>query len=294
MRINQRMKTYLAVVGLLVLATTWGQAQLTYTTGLDVWLDAADMNGNGDGNIGWSDNNTLAVSTKDWVNKGSAGNPTEYGLGAAGAPVYRTSITVPLGGTAPAVQFGNDNVRLPEFMNSDTFSIFAVVQRTANGNGADPLFWDYGTTGSKFANLTLDEGNGNTGAVNGAVRDSGNDVLSAAGTSNIGTSVSIVEMVLSESAGTYALEAGPFGATATDTDASYGSTTWEGTFSPPVIGSFPSGDVLAHTFAGNLFEILIYDHAVTGANRTAVENYLSGKYIQAAASSTPGTLIYGK
>ncbi len=266
---------------------------LSYTTGLDVWFDAQDMNGNGDGNSGWTDGNTLSTS-KTWVNKGSAGNPVSYAYRTQGAvpgsPVFRSSVTYPAGGTGPAVEFTSDNMRLPEFLDSPNVSMFAVVQRTGNATGVDTLLWDYGSTGSQLINFYLDPDNNNTGNVTGAVRDGGGKVITATGTSAIGMDVAIVEMILSGSNGSFSLEAGPLGATATAGNAAYVSTTWNGTFRAPVVGSFP-GTASAGYMIGHIFELLIFDHAVTGADRTAVEDYLSAKYI---SRPIPGTLIYVK
>lgn len=247
------------------------QSELPFTTGLDVWFDATDMNGNGDNNSGWSDGNPLSTS-KPWVNKGSAGNPNEYGFGSANAPVFRGTVAYPIGGTGPAVQFDRDNFTLPEFMDSPNVSIFAVVQRSGASTGQEGIFWDYGNTGNQLIYLAAAA----NGKVEGRARDStGVTSIIATSTQTIGTDVAVLEMILDGQS----LEAGPLGATVTATNAAYDSgTTWQGTFARPTIGSTAGTHV--NDLRGNLFELLVFDHALTAANRAAVVNYLNNKYLE--------------
>lgn len=64
-------------------------AVLSYTTGLEAWYDSRDINGNGDSNAGWNNDDGFSTS-QTWVNKGTAGNPNACGVGnLAVNPVYQ-------------------------------------------------------------------------------------------------------------------------------------------------------------------------------------------------------------
>ncbi len=247
-------------------------ATLSYTTGLDVWLDAQDINGNGDDNLGIGDGATVTT----WVNKGvnSIGDAT---ASFSSTPTYEA-------GDGPlawqdAIYFSSttdlDSFQLPEFMDSDTFSIFAVA-KTTGGSGPRPIFWDYGTVGGEMIYF------GARG--DSRVRDDPpvQNVLSVASGSDWFNDWDRGMMILSSDEGTpeaFSLKVGPVGSTATATNAAYGSTTWEGIHASPTIGQYPVGGSTDNAFVGYMAEILIYDHAVTGTDRTAVLNYLETKYV---------------
>jgi len=119
------------------------------------------------------------------------------------------------------------------------------------------------------------------------VRDAQGDVISVPFSGQLldqewGTAL----MILSESGGLYTLEAGPVTSTTSAQNAQYGATTWEGTGSAPHLGR--NGDGLGtDAFEGELAEVLIYDHALAPADRTALLDYLNRKYF----SHRGGTLI---
>lgn len=76
--------------------------------------------------------------------------------------------------------------------------------------------------------------------------------------------------------GVYTIEVGEVGNTATGNNASYGQTTWDGAFAKPTIGKLSYAAV--HYFGGEICEVLIYDHALSGTDRTDIEEYLYNKY----------------
>lgn len=240
---------------------------LPYTTGLKVWLDGSDVDGQSNSTLSDGDDITT------WVNKagGTAGNAVTGNSSAKGG-VFSVG-TGNKGGDTVVLNGSGDSFKLSEFMSTDTFTMFFVAKNTG-GTGDRVLYNDYGSVGAKLIQLRSDEGHL-------YLRDGANHVFTETkvGTQMCNNSWKRVIATLSESGGNYTVEVGEIGSTVSNTDAAYVSTTWEGTANTqPHIGQFDSGTTHASHFGGEIAEILIYDHAVTGADRTAIENHLYNKY----------------
>ncbi len=289
----------LKVLGLTVLAGLMAVSSLEaqtlgYTSGLRVWLDAQDMNGNGDANQGWSDGDQPSTS-KHWVNKGSAGNPNRYGRSGAGSPFYRPAVATPRGLDRAALEFSTSIVQWDNetILTNDTASVFVVFNQKSRANAnqagqlAQDLFRARGPAGDSVAVLSFAL-NKNTGAVIAIARDEDGERMDIdwTGMPEIPTnSLQVGLLLLSKDGSEYTFEVGMLDdaiGTATVTSSAPAYTQFG--VDDTSIGAFGNGDNLY--FVGYIFEVLVYNHALASADRAAVEAYLDEKYITAPPAGT--------
>ncbi len=251
------------------LKTKYSNDTLPYTTGLQVWLDSGDVDGHNNATLSNGD------AITNWLNKAGsmAGNATpasgatKCGTFSKNTGPKKEHDAVKLNGSSDAMIFN-------EFMDSDTVSIFAVAKNTG-GTGERKFFSDYGNSTQLFSAL---DGNGSFGC-----RDSGGHIISAStGSQPFDNTFATWEAILSKTGGNYTVEVGEVGNTVTGSNVSYNATTWTGTYAKPTIGKLAGAAV--HYFGGEICEILIYDNALSGADRTAIENYLYNKYFSPRGS----------
>lgn len=252
----------------------YGVDPLPYARGLKVWLDAQDMDGRG--------NHSLADGDEvlQWFNKaGGLAGHANAGSGALQAGVFRAGMgpkgtdVLQLGGD------GLDGLQLDEFMSTSTFSIFALA-RVTGGQGQIPLFWDYGDS----VNRAVVFGTSRGGAW---VQDGNGDRITAAWTGQLfDRQWETGLMILREHAGAFTLESGPALAPVTATNPLYDATSWDGGHGTPHLGKIADA-THDEILEGEIAEVLIYDHALTAADREAVLEYLDRKYFTHAG----GTMI---
>lgn len=262
-----------ATVVVVSMSTACGALTAPPTSGLKLWLDARDTNA--DGTLDsladaaevetWMDksgNINNGVARKDLVNAPTLTEGTNPTFSATGGP----------GGTS-AIRFnGLDQAyQTPEFLTSDTYSMFFVAKAEAGaGAGYKPLYWDYAGDGNKVTYFSL---------VQTAARDNDGDSITSVWPSEPLADWDAATAILSNDGGVYSLETGLISATSVLGNPAYNSTTWE-TQGPtakhfPTIGVFADGNAL-HAFAGWISQVLIYDHAVTGQERADIIDFLNG------------------
>ncbi len=243
--------------------------QLTYTTGLDVWLDAADIDGSANATLSdgdliptWTNKGTTGVNDAIFVTGTSSPNPGSYfaGGGPAGEDVVAINNT--------RYQFGQ------EFMDSSSMTMYFRVFRDSSLNGASvsSLYTDYGTVNNEL--LTVRAGDSVTGA-----RDFSGD-NTWVDDNSIKANDTWETLFFEFNATTQTTTFGELGGTLTSSipNANYDpATTFEGTFNGPVtLFTFWNGDN-SHDFNGMVSEVLIYDHLLDATAQGQVESYLATK-----------------
>ncbi len=254
--------TLLALCGSLAFATT-AAAQLTYTTGLDVWLDASDIDG--------SDNSTLTdgdpVAT--WLNKGTTG--VNDGIVVGGGTTFLAG-----GGNGPQDALTLNNTRHQfgqEWGDSADVTMYFVLWQGTNSSANGAILTDYGTVGSELRNLRV--AGGSAGAY---LRDAVGETVAVAHGANDLADQTWATIFYSFDSATKTATWGELGSTTTNTNAAFDeTTTFEGPFGGPVtLFSFHDGNN-GHDFNGFVSEVLIYDHLLSPADQATVEAYLASK-----------------
>lgn len=254
----------------LALGLPFAQAQLNYTTGLDVWLDASDIEG--------ENNSTLAdgAEVSTWKNKGTTGVNDAIAI-LVGGGGGNNGVLVAGGGNG-----GQDAIRLSntryqfgeEWGDSANVTMYFVLYQDANPTAQGAILTDYGEVGAQLRNLRT--GAGSEGAY---LRD----------VSNVTNSVKLdpnptladqtwATIFYSFDATTKTATWGELGNTSSFANPAFdATTTFEGTHGGPVtLFSFHDGNN-GFDFNGLVSEVLIYDHFLDAAARTQVENYLRSK-----------------
>jgi hypothetical protein len=254
------------------------------TAGLRLWLDARDTDADGT-----SDSLADSAEVGTWMDKSGNGNNGVARMDLVNAPTLTegTNPTFsatggPGGGSAIRFNGFDQAYQTPEFMSSDTYSMFFVAKAEAGaGAGYKPLFWDYGGDGNKVTYFSL---------VQTAARDNDGDAMTYVWPSEPLADWDAATAILSNDGGAFSLETGLIGATSVVNNPAYNSTTWE-TQGPsskhfPTIGVFADGNA-AHAFGGWISQVLIYDHAVTGQERADIVDFLNG-VLNPPAQTVPG------
>lgn len=247
-------------------------AQLTYTTGLDVWLDASDIDGSNNSTL--SDGDPVAT----WLNKGTTGVNDAIAI-LSGGSGGTNGVFVAGGGNGPqdAIQLSNTRYQFgQEFMDSPNVTMYFVVQRTGGGQGA--LLNDYGD-GSELWLL-----NTNLNPAPGTVRNYLRDVDGDTAINNpAGLALDTWETVYAAMDSTVSTAYFGFigGTIGSDANVDYDPTIWSATDSgntarrPTIFGFWDGNNT--HDFNGFVSEVLIYDHILTPADQATVEAYLASK-----------------
>jgi hypothetical protein len=224
--------------------------------GLQLWLDAQDMNGNGDGNSGWSDTDAAAL----WVDKAGIGNATQST--ADNKPAYRTAIingypVVRFDGTDDYMDLGNN------FSIDNTVTFFVVYSN--NKSARQTIFGQQNTVGALAVEFGSTSPNRRVAMMHGVY---------VAGTGDPAQYPSSPELLVyrrtGAGAGTHTIRVN--GATQSlGTDA---ENSWavDGTkeLGRRAAGSQPLGADLA--------ELIIYSGALSDAEILQVEAYLNSKW----------------
>ena len=246
---------------------------LPVTDGLQVWLDA--------GNIDGQDNATLSDgdTVTSWFNKagGVAGNAVTA-RNAAAIGTFKSDFA-PKDNDCVRLNGTNDAMQLNEFMASDTFTMFFVARNTGGDDGKY-IFSDVGDSGKKLLSVQ-------TGIGKIYLRDNNNHQFSTSVGSQLANGRwKIIEAQLSGSNGDYTMEVGEMGKLVSGTSTNI-TTTWEGSAAGyPAERSYPNIGCYQHYyndtpnsfFGGEISEVLIYNRAVTSAEREQIEDYLFNKY----------------
>ena len=271
-----KIKTLLATSGILALAATTNAATLGYTTGLDVWLDASDIDGTNNSSL--LDNDPVF----NWANKGTTGvNDAVTVLTGAGGDSDGTYLAG--GGNGGQDAIGLDNTRFQfgqEFMDSTSVTMYFVVNQNGSATAQGTLFTDYGDVSNKLLNLRTADGS--AGAYR---RDGAGATNTVAHTGALATS-GWATIFYSYDAATDTATWGELGSTNSATNAAFDeTTTFEGTHGGPVtLFSFHDGNN-GFDFNGMTSEVLIYDHLLDAGQRSQVESYLAAKVVPEPSSA---------
>lgn len=230
-------------------------ATLTYTTGLDVWLDSSDIDGAGNTTLTEGDN----IGT--WTNKGTTGanNATRNGGTAS------FSTTSGVGGGAGVTlsnslfQFGGD------FTDSTSYTMYFMVERSATSGAGGTLFNDYGPGNSLLMVRTGDSGSG--------ARDAGGDQDYIANGPSVDVDDTLLTLKFTLDGSTGDITWGPVGSTTSATIANYDGTDFT-TDHPTTLFGFWDGNN-SHDFNGTISQVLIYDHVLDAGQQAQVESYLA-------------------
>ena len=260
-------RTYLSICGLAAIPAG-AHAQLTYTTGLDVWLDASDVDGSGNSTLGDGD----PVTT--WVNKGTTG-VNDAGPPAAGTANNPGTLVVEGGeGVQDAVTLENTRFQFgQEWADSADVTIYLVVYQGPTSSANGTLLTDYGDVTQQLR--TLRAAGGSAGAY---LRDAESDtiVVGHGAEALAGEKWAVLFYSFDSSTGTSTW--GELGSTLTGTNPDFdATTTFEGPSGGPVtLFGFHDGNN-SHDFNGLVSEVLIYDHLLDESQRGEVEAYLVAK-----------------
>ncbi|YCM44179.1 hypothetical protein V2O64_23000 [Verrucomicrobiaceae bacterium 227] len=258
------MKSLLIPTAIVLASLAPAQAQLQYTTGLDVWLDATDIDGQANTSL------TDADLITTWTNKGTtevndampvSGTTSYSAEGGAGG---RGSVTL----DRSRYQFGQ------EFVDSPSVTMYFVVKR-ADTSDIGALFTDYGDDNQTLYVRTGPED------VSGVRDSAGTSTTVSTGIAEAEDEWTIVFFSLDASTGTVTY--GNLGQEKTETNASHvATTTFETPFAGPVtLFSFHDGNSRFY-FDGEASEVLIYDHLLDEAAREQVESYLKSRMAPAS------------
>jgi|GEM_PF-854424 len=239
--------------------------ELRYLAGLDVWLDASDIDGLG--------NTTLADGSPvvTWLNKGNTGVTDAVSVGGTGTLVVE-------GGDGVQDAVALEDVRYQfgqEWADSADVTIYFVVYQGANSSGVGTLLTDYGDVAPQLR--TLRAAGGSAGAY---LRDADGDTVEVGhGPDDLaGEEWAVLFHSFDSATGTSTW--GELGNTLTGTNPDFdAATTFEGGSGGPVtLFGFHDGND-GHDFNGLVSEVLIYDHLLDAAARAEVERYLEAKVI---------------
>jgi len=251
-----------AVAALAMVATFWASTALgalTVTGGLELWLDAQDVDGLNDGQTGGD------LST--WVNKGTGNNATQ------GTTSLQPTLIL---GTGPngtdLVEFdGGDKMAISSLSIGENETIFAVFSTDVAASGQGDQIFNSGVAPNVNVEVQDSQARGRiyTGSANYTV----------AGPVTTNTDY-LYTYVLQETVanGTELFLNGVSQQAITMPDLAPASS---GT---AYLGSHPSS---SRFFDGNLMELLIYDRALTPAEQNSVGSYLEEKYGLTTAYGPP-------
>ncbi|WP_338685130.1 PQQ-dependent sugar dehydrogenase [Haloferula helveola] len=261
-------------------APSLGPPELAYTTGLDVWLDASDIDGLG--NTTLDDGDPVAT----WLNKGTTSVTNAFAASSGGGGGTNGIFIADGGnGAQDAVQLANTRYQFgtgsaaDEWGDSSAVTMYFVVWQAASSGANASLLTDYGNPTAKLRNLRA--GGGSVGAY---LRDSANQTVVVGHGANDLASEEWAVLFYSFDPATKTATWGELGNTATATNAAFDPTTTFEAFSggPVTLFGFHDGNN-GFDFNGYVSEVLIYDHLLNADQRAEVEGYLAGK-----ASNTEG------
>ena len=255
-------------------------------TGCQLWLDAADVNGNG--NLPLTN-----TSISSWVDKtGNARNFTQNTGGSQ--PTFLTNIL----NNRPILRFSN------QFLSNAGYSLFAnassglaifIVFRTTNVNAQTGIFtqmWN-GTTNYTETELGFSYATGagyslaNIGSV-GFHR--GNGAVTETAPSTLATNTFYIMSAMCANSGSTPSSIGIFlnGVSTAASDFGTGFLNTSGFYSPGSYPVFPTSAVyvgarndrgpINNFFPGDIAEIIHYNSSLSGSQREQVEGYLAWKW----------------
>ena len=267
-----RSKYICAMAMTVVLAATVANASLTYTTGLDVWLDASNLDGSNNSTLtdgqavtGWSNLGTMGVNDGVVVDGGG----TTYTAGGGN------------GGVQDALTLNNTRHQFgQEWADSADVTMYFVLYQAANSSASGSILTDYGSVGNELRNFRA------AGGADGAyLRDGSGETCTVAHGADALADQTWATIFYSFDSSTKTATWGELGSTATTSNAAFDeTTTFDGTFGGPVtLFSFHNGDS-SHDFNGAVSEVLIFDHLLDGTAQTTVEDYLDAKAIPEPAT----------
>ena len=263
--------TVLTLTLMAFLVSTASAATLTYTTGLDVWLDASDIDGTNNSTL------TEGASFDTWVNKGTtgAGNATRATGLSAGSTASTYLATGGNGGQAAAT-LSNTLYYIAEPVDSASTTMYFVVNRAASSSANSTLLNNYGAGNSvilaraESAGLYLRD-------------EASNSFSTVAAVATVDTWATITQGFDSATGNA---TWGELGNTATDSLAAYDNNTifnGDPGDRPFALFGFWDGNN-THDFNGMVSEVLIYDHVLDAAAQTQVESYLVAKTVPEPAT----------
>ena len=232
------------------------------TSGLQLWLKADALS------------HALGTAITSWADSSGNGRLASQ-ADSSKQPVYRTEGV----NGQPYVRFdgSNDVMEVPfeAFFNSEEFTVFTVAKHSATG-GDLPIFSSIeGTTGGGNAAgyaLLYDASNNDAQAVwrEGSTDD---NVTSASGTIK-NTDAFILTYTMDD---TNADAQSDVAKLFINGDEKVSQTSGVD-YVPSTSANFKIGEMSGDFFKGDIYEILIYNTALTNAQRESVEGYLSYKY----------------
>ncbi len=247
------------------------QLTLSYTTGLTVWLKADDLNGNGDGNTGFS----IGSEVGTWKDSSGSGNHFTQAT-ATQLPTYRRAP-----GNMEVVRFDGTNDYLSRtlthisevFPNVDSVDIFAVIMQKAS-QADNPLLYGLFTTSANAVQVWATSTD--KFYINFGNATAGQGVWNPAQTTDWDNTYHLIEIYRNGTAAN-TTEIKVDGAQIT------GSPS---TLTDPLDNTTAAGTLYLGTrqptpcyLKGDIAELMIYGSAITNStNRTTVQCYLSNKY----------------
>ena len=249
---------------------------LSVTDGLDVWLDGLNVDGHANQTV------TNGQTVNTWVNKaaGSAAGNAVKAQNTTKGGTFRSAVAADKLRDAIELDGLDDALQFAEFMETNlTMYVVAKCTNTAAAANDRTLFLDWSKNGG-MAFITLKTATGYLG-----LRDNDSKTFDLATGSQLFDNEWARGVVVHSSSGDdCTIEVGEVGATSTLTET--------GAYSPhsrlptgydntgPIIGKtfLKVNGNEAHQFGGQIAEFLIYDHALSAADRRSVEDYLFKKY----------------
>lgn len=244
---------------------------LTFQDDLIVWLRAdvgvlnelGNPTASGDEVNTWEDQATAFSSNARTVNDffNTFNRPAWL---ADGGPNDNAYVSFTSGGSAS----NSDWLRAEEFFDFSDFTIFAVATGAGNGSQLGSIFWDYGNVGNKQVRMTVDASGD---AFDAYVRDDDKHQIDlGSGTLGENLSWNVLSSRLSGNQFDLFVNGDLLDS---QSNVNYDSTTWEGTYGDPVMGTISNFES-THFLDGGISEFLIYRGALTDSEREEVENYL--------------------
>ena len=215
-----------------------------------LWLDAAD-----------ADTIANPSAITQWNDK--SGNGRNAATGTTTKPVYDATGF----NGKPTVSFSASMMELPEFMDYAEPSIF-VVGQSNNTTVLGTFFVDYGSVANKLIYLA----NSTSTNLRLYARDSSGQLLDA----QLAISASNMVVGARVSGTTGVIERN--GIEATNTNASYVPTTWEGTNNAPRIGGFNTLTPPTNALNGKISEMIIITRALEDGEFDKIVGYLAWKW----------------
>lgn len=222
--------------------------------GCSLWLDASDADGNG-----YAGDDTTSGSLATWVDK--SGNGVNFTQSTAGSrPTIQSNIV----NGKRVIRFdGSDDIMSNTvYMGTTKSTIFAVAKGNASGGHNRILHAGSSTDGIMFFGSYL----GNFAAFYG--NGSWNDTSANTRTISVTTDYRILSAV--NDAGSTTTLAYPY-VNGLEQNAKTGTTT---TYTGLLLGGYGGGQY----WDGDIAEVIVYNRALTDAERKKVENYLGEKY----------------